>query len=564
MSFQAESIARWARCLRAGAAACAATAAVWAQDVTVTKPAWTAPNGAPEELPALKSRPVIAVPDELKAATDIGYVVYNLVLSAKGQTLMLAPHATLAAYERAAFGWSGSFAWTPGKRAGKGVNTDTTFAVIFNPASAAEKGPDATPRLLEVTATQVRAPKAKEAVPDRVEFAEVTVDATGKVTEVKGAPADLERACAIAASAWRFAPARKGGAAVAATVRMPFVVVTAGGSEKGGPRTTGRVLHQERPIYPFEMRASLMKGEVVVDFVVDIEGRVRNPFVVRSLNPSFDDPAIEAVRRWTFEPGRLGERPVPTHMQVPIIFHLDDTYEGGQGPISAARKPDMSKMPEQFRYDSPPKPRGTVRPVYPYELLKKKVTGKASVVYIVNTAGKVAQADVRSATAPEFGRALQAAIECFVFEPALKGGRPNAALEGFAQEFDRDQRWALVATEDLDLLRREEKRPESFLSLADLDAPPVPRSRRPPQFPQSAPEGMTKGEATVEFIIDEEGRARLPRIVAATDEAFGYAAVQSVASWRFEPPTRGGKAVAVRAQIPIVFGGGEEKPKPAR
>jgi TonB family protein len=224
----------------------------------------------------------------------------------------------------------------------------------------------------------------------------------------------------------------------------------------------------------------------------------------------------------------------------------------------------MSKFPEQFRYDSPPKPRGTVRPVYPYELLKKKVTGKASVVYIVNTTGNVARADVRSATAPEFGRALQAAIECFMFEPALKGGRPNLALEGFAQEFDRDPRWALVSYEDLDLLRREEKRPESFLALSELDAAPVPRSRRPPQFPQSLPEGVTKGEAVIEFLIDEEGRARLPRMVSATDEAFGYAAVQCVASWRFEPPTRGGKAVAVRARIPIVFGGAEEKPKAAR
>jgi TonB family protein len=65
---------------------------------------------------------------------------------------------------------------------------------------------------------------------------------------------------------------------------------------------------------------------------------------------------------------------------------------------------------------------------------------------------------------------------------------------------------------------------------------------------------VTSGETLIEFLIDEEGRARLPRIVSASDEAFGYAAVQAVSSWRFEPPTRGGRAVVVRVQIPITFG----------
>ena len=54
------------------------------------------------------------------------------------------------------------------------------------------------------------------------------------------------------------------------------------------------------------MRASGMRGDVLVDFVVDSEGRVTRAYVVRSLNPAFDEPALEAVRRWKFEPGRKG------------------------------------------------------------------------------------------------------------------------------------------------------------------------------------------------------------------------------------------------------------------
>jgi TonB family protein len=64
---------------------------------------------------------------------------------------------------------------------------------------------------------------------------------------------------------------------------------------------------------------------------------------------------------------------------------------------------------------------------------------------------------------------------------------------------------------------------------------------------------MNSGEALIEFLVDEEGRARLPRMVEATHEAFAYAAMQSIASWRFEPPQRGGRDVIVRVRVPLKF-----------
>jgi TonB family protein len=531
-----------------------------AQDVAISPLGWRMPYDAPNELPAFKTRPAMTVPEELRKTPDVGYVIYDLLLDGSGKILALSPHATLAAYERASRGWHGQFVFAPGKRDGKGVNTASTFAVIFNPASADEKKPDATARLLEVAPVRLKSAKRmklQEWTPDHVEWADVAVDESGKVTTIKNAPDGLARDFEIAARNWRFAPARKDGVAVASEIRTPFVIVTEdaeGMSE--GKRTVPKVTRQQRPVYPFAMRASGMRGEVVVDFIVDIEGRVRNPYVVRSLNPSFDDPAIDAVRQWKFEPGRVGDRPEPTHMQVPIIFQLDETYDGGKGPMAERRRGDLSKLPEDYRYDTPPKPQGTVRVVYPYALLRAQKTGKAVVRYIVGKDGRVAGAEIGpDSTAPEFGLALRAAVECFTFEPALKAGQPCLAVEGFQQEFNRDFQWGLVSDEDVALLRREEKKPETILTLRDLDTAPAPLSRRPPRFPVAVAGKQPTGEALIEFLIDEEGRARLPRIISATDDAFGYAAVQSVASWRFEPPTRGGKPVLVRAQIPITFGG---------
>jgi TonB family protein len=532
--------------------------ALGAQDVRITPPIWQTPHDAPDELPALKQRPRVVFPEAARGTSEIGYVVFDVMLDEKGRMLVIQPYATQPAFERAAHLPEMGYSWSAGRREKKAVNTAITFAVIFNPASAAEHGPDATPRLLEVAVARVPAPKGAkpgEQFPDEVLPIDLTVDEAGRVSAVRGAPEPLQRAVAIAASAWRFAPARRGGVPVAADVRVPLVVVVIEPlGVAAGTRQPPRAVSQARPVYPRGMQASGLRGEVVVDFLVDIEGRVRNAYAARSLNPAFDDPAVDAVRQWKFQPALAGGRPVPMRMQVPIVFTLEGVSEGGAGPLSEVRKRDLSKVPEAFRYDTPPKPRGTVLAVYPYELLRARQKGKASVVYVVDERGRVVRADVREATAPEFGRALQAAVECFVFEPAIKAGKPGPALEGFLQEFNEDRGWQLVSDDDRALLRREDKRPETILALKDLDTPPVPRSRRPPRFPVSVPAAVVKGEAIVEFIIDEEGRARLPRIVSSSEAAFGYAAVQAVAAWRYEPPTRGGRAVAVRVGIPFNFG----------
>jgi protein TonB len=81
---------------------------------------------------------------------------------------------------------------------------------------------------------------------------------------------------------------------------------------------------QARPQYPFEMRRAGIAGEVVVDFIVDNNGTVQNAFAVRSSQREFEAAAIQAVSKWKFKPGRKGGRAVNTHMQVPIVFTLNE------------------------------------------------------------------------------------------------------------------------------------------------------------------------------------------------------------------------------------------------
>jgi periplasmic protein TonB len=82
---------------------------------------------------------------------------------------------------------------------------------------------------------------------------------------------------------------------------------------------------QAKPVYPFEMRRAGMSGSVVVDFIVDSEGNVRNATAVRSTSPEFAESAVSAVSKWIFRPGKKAGHAVFTHMQVPVEFSLDNS-----------------------------------------------------------------------------------------------------------------------------------------------------------------------------------------------------------------------------------------------
>lgn len=78
------------------------------------------------------------------------------------------------------------------------------------------------------------------------------------------------------------------------------------------------------PVYPFEMKRAGIKGEVKVEFIVDAQGAVIQAYAVSSTDKEFEAPAVQAVKKWRFRPGKKGGRAVNVRMQVPIAFNLGD------------------------------------------------------------------------------------------------------------------------------------------------------------------------------------------------------------------------------------------------
>jgi protein TonB len=81
-----------------------------------------------------------------------------------------------------------------------------------------------------------------------------------------------------------------------------------------------RIIYQPAPIYPPELARKNMQGTVYILFVVDQTGRTRDLKVQKSTHPSFNNPALKAVKQWKFEPGKRKGKAVRFRMRVPITF----------------------------------------------------------------------------------------------------------------------------------------------------------------------------------------------------------------------------------------------------
>jgi periplasmic protein TonB len=81
---------------------------------------------------------------------------------------------------------------------------------------------------------------------------------------------------------------------------------------------------QPAPVYPHAMKREGLEASVMVEFVVDTDGRVLAPAIVESTHHSFDDAALAGVARWKFRAGVRGGKKVPSRMRVPIVFKTID------------------------------------------------------------------------------------------------------------------------------------------------------------------------------------------------------------------------------------------------
>ncbi len=84
-------------------------------------------------------------------------------------------------------------------------------------------------------------------------------------------------------------------------------------------------------------------------------------------------------------------------------------------------------------------------------------------------------------------------------------------------------------------------------------APPKLIHKVEPQYTQEAKDAGIEGKVVLSIEVTAKGEPRNVRVLEGLDPGLDINAVAAIAQWRFEPATRQGKTVAVRATVEVNF-----------
>ena len=84
------------------------------------------------------------------------------------------------------------------------------------------------------------------------------------------------------------------------------------------------VVKEAKPSYTPQAMREKIQGEVELQIVVGVDGRVARARITKSLDKDYglDPAALEAAMQWTFKPGTLNGEPVPVVVVLNLAFRL--------------------------------------------------------------------------------------------------------------------------------------------------------------------------------------------------------------------------------------------------
>jgi TonB family protein len=91
----------------------------------------------------------------------------------------------------------------------------------------------------------------------------------------------------------------------------------------GGRISPPSLIHEVEPEYSDYGQQNRITGICAIGLIVDTNGVPRNVHVIKGLEPSMDDNAMDAVKQYRFKPAMMdGTTPVPVEITVEVNFKL--------------------------------------------------------------------------------------------------------------------------------------------------------------------------------------------------------------------------------------------------
>jgi TonB family protein len=89
----------------------------------------------------------------------------------------------------------------------------------------------------------------------------------------------------------------------------------------GGRIEQPKQIYRSEPVYPAVAKSARVQGVVEIEGVINEEGRIERIKVVNG-HPLLNDAAVECVRKWKYEPGRLNGQIIEMPIKILVRFQL--------------------------------------------------------------------------------------------------------------------------------------------------------------------------------------------------------------------------------------------------
>jgi TonB family protein len=198
------------------------------------------------------------------------------------------------------------------------------------------------------------------------------------------------------------------------------------------------ILTRVEPEYSGTIISGPLKRTIQLEVLIDTEGRVQAASVLgpQTQLKDFENGAVAAARRWTFQPARHGDAVVP--VRLPMTVELTSTKERiGQRDrdvVTAHIKATSARdsFGEGAIRDEPPgfeSPRLTRRvdPRYTPSAMQAKVQGVVMYDAVIGIDGRISATRLVKSLGQGLDEQALGALRQWQFEPARLNGKPVAA-----------------------------------------------------------------------------------------------------------------------------------------
>ena len=356
------------------------------------------------------------------------------------------------------------------------------------------------------------------------------------------------------------------------------------------------VVRQVQPEYSTAALKARVAGDVHVAAIVRPDGTVDTAAVIKSPDPALglDERALDAVRKWTFEPGTVDGKPAPFMVTLVLEFrirektetfpaagHVDVRVVGlaprGAAP-SAAAVPLIAPQDPVRAYRAGagvtlPVPVLTVSPRYPTQAMRAHSTGSVLLDVAVRADGTVGETRVLESLGALLDGAAVEAAKQWRFMPGVVDAKPVPVWVTIEMEFLIYEQGEVSVkpgriVPDI-VLPHLQPAPagaqsrtsrEQFARGAYSDATPgltTPTAveTRPARYTFEAMRAKQVGVVELDVVVEPDGRVGRVRVAKGLSPSHGLddQALNAVREWRFTPGTLDGKPVRVVTTVLVEF-----------